>query len=160
MLRGRDHSKEKQIAIIYFYEELPVRTIGKIVLEASATLDRYISISIRANHMDMTKFLSNEDPDYRNVLSELQRFIESGQHQSKRVVSASPESSNNGEKPHREIQKEISSAGEQDQAAVHGKASSKESTKLVNNFSGNLDSGGGKMIQGNTFNSGGGSMSF
>ncbi len=30
MLRGRDQSEDKQIAIICFYEELPVRAIGEV----------------------------------------------------------------------------------------------------------------------------------
>ncbi|KAL6713033.1 hypothetical protein ACLMJK_009429 [Lecanora helva] len=71
MLRGLDQSRERKIAIICFYEELPVRAIGVIVPKASATLDRYASVGIYANHMDMTKFSSDQDPDYRNVLSEL-----------------------------------------------------------------------------------------
>ena len=32
MLRGRDQSKDREIAIICFYEELPVRAIGEVTL--------------------------------------------------------------------------------------------------------------------------------
>lgn len=31
MLRGRDQSKDKEMAIVCFYEELPVRIIGEVV---------------------------------------------------------------------------------------------------------------------------------
>ncbi len=31
MLRGRDQSEDKQIAIICFYEELPVHAIGEVI---------------------------------------------------------------------------------------------------------------------------------
>jgi len=31
MLRGRDRSEDRQIAIICFYEELPVRAIGEVI---------------------------------------------------------------------------------------------------------------------------------
>jgi len=35
MLRGWDQSKDREIAIICFYEELPVRTIGKVIFSLS-----------------------------------------------------------------------------------------------------------------------------
>lgn len=31
MLRGRDQSRDRAIAIVCFYEELPVRTIGEVI---------------------------------------------------------------------------------------------------------------------------------
>lgn len=31
MLRGRDQCKDKEIAIVCFYEELPVRMIGEVI---------------------------------------------------------------------------------------------------------------------------------
>lgn len=91
MLRGRDQGKGKKIGIACFYEELRIQTVGevsqvegskertnanshKIVPKASAVLDRYTSIGIHANHMNMTKFSSDQDPDYRNVRAELKRF--------------------------------------------------------------------------------------
>lgn len=128
--------------------------VAKIVPKASATLDRYTSIGIHANHMDMTKFSSDQDPDYQNILSELQRFTNprSSPHQLKEALnlaSAGTEERNQGY-----------SAGEQDQAAAHATASPKQPTRLVNTFSGSFNTGGGKMIQGGEFNSGGGPISF
>ena len=93
MLRGRDRTKNRDIVIICFYEELPVRVIGevslsrkirkyltanprKIVSKDSACLDRYTSIGIHANQMGMTKFLSDQGPNYQNILSELCRFVQ------------------------------------------------------------------------------------
>lgn len=178
MLRGRCQTQEGEITVIFFYEELSVRTIRevcsagiiqeclnadycKIVPKVSATLNRYTSISIHANHMDMTKSLSDQDPDYRNVLSELQRFIEPGPHQPRKALRLVPsESSGTGGEYHCKVRNQGHSAGEQVQTTVHDEAISKQPTKLVNTFSGNFKSGGGKMIQGGQFNSGGGPISF
>lgn len=94
MLRGREQTKDREIAIICFYEELPVGVVGtvtasqmvrirrladfrKIVPKDSASLERYECIGIHANHMDMTKFSSDQDPDYQNVLSGLRRVLQS-----------------------------------------------------------------------------------
>lgn len=38
MLRGWDQSKEREIAIICFYEELPVRTIGEVIYSRHYTV--------------------------------------------------------------------------------------------------------------------------
>lgn len=48
----------------------------KIVPKHSACFDRYTSIGIHGYHIDMTKFLSDQDPDNQNVLSELRRFVQ------------------------------------------------------------------------------------
>lgn len=126
----------------------------KIVPKCSAILDRYTSIGIHANHMDMTKFSSDQDPDYRNVLSELQRFIQPQEQQPERPFTfpASPTSP--------ETQGQSRSVLEQDQTTVHGEDHAYRPTELVNTFSGNFHTGGGKMIQGGQFNSRGGPMSF
>lgn len=181
MLRGWTQRQEKEIAIICFYEELPVRAVGEVVLrwydsrypntdhfkivpKGSATLDRYTSIGIHANHMDMTKFLSDQDPDYRNVLSELLRFIQPLEQQPKKAqplaLSTSPTSPETQGQSHSRIRNEGSSVAEQDQTTVHGKDHPHQLTRLVNTFSGNFNTGGGKMIQGGDFNSGGGPMTF
>lgn len=55
----------------------------KIVPKHSASLDRDKSIDIHADHMGITKFLSDQDPDYRNVLSELRRFVQPYEEQMK-----------------------------------------------------------------------------
>ncbi len=130
----------------------------------SATLDRYASISIHANHMDMTKFLSDQDPDYRNVLSELQRFIQPPKRQPKKVqLSAFPASPTSLESPgqsNHEMRNEGSLVAEQSQTPVHEIDPPYRPTRLVNTFSGNFNTGGGKLIQGGDFHSGGGSMTF
>ena len=111
--------------------------------------------------MDMTKFLSDQDPDYQNVLSELRRFIEPGLHQSKNALrSTSSESSGTGERFHYESQNHSYSAEEHDQTAMHEQVNSRQPARSVSTFSGNFNTGGGKMILGGEFNSGGGSMSF
>lgn len=161
MLRGWTQRKKTEIVIVCFYEELPVRAVGEIVPKDSATLDGYTSIGIHANHMDMTKFLSDQDPDYRNVVSELQRFIQPCEQLGERpsAFSASPTSPENQGQYHSRLQNEGSVPG-QDPTNVHERDHPRRPTKTVNTFSGTFNTGGGKMIQGGDFNSGGGSMNF
>ena len=178
MLRGWTQRKKTGIVIVCFYEELPVRVVGevllrlddsrysetdyiKIVPKDSATLDGYISIGIHANHMDMTKFLSDQDPDYRNVVSELQRFIQPCKQLGERpsAFSASPTSPESQDQYHLRLQNEGSVPG-QDPTNVYERDHPRRPTKMVNTFSGTFNTGGGKMIQGGVFNSGGGSMNF
>ena len=133
----------------------------KIVPKHSASLDRYTSIGIHANHMDMTKFLSDQCPDYRNVLSELQRFIPSCNQQTRNELplptSASPGIQGQSDYG---FGNESSSAGKRDQNIVHEKEKPHWPGKPVNTFSGTFHNNGGKMIQGGVFNSGGGPMTF
>ena len=178
MLRGWTQRKKTEIVIVCFYEELSVRAVGEVVLRLydsryfetdyikivpkdSATLDGYTSIGIHANHMDMTKFLSDQDPDYRNVVSELQRFIQPCGQLGERpsAFSASPISPENQGQYHLRLQDEGSVPG-QDPTNVHERDHPRRPTKTVNTFSGTFNTGGGKMIQGGDFNSGGGSMNF
>ena len=100
----------------------------------------------------MTKFLSHQDPDYRNVLSELQRFVQSHMQQTeKELPSAAPVCP--------EIQGQ-SDHGVGNENIVREEEKPCRPTKLVNTFSGRFHTNGGKIIQGNEFNSGGGSMTF
>ena len=109
----------------------------------------------------MTKFLSDQNPDYRNVLSELQRFIQPGQYQPRKTSPlASSDLFGTGGQYHCETQGKGSLAVEQDQTVVHEKVSSNQPTRFVNAFSGNFNTSGGKMIQGGNFSSGGGPMNF
>ena len=125
----------------------------KIVPKSSATLDGYTPISIRADHMNMTKFSSDQDPDYRNVLSELRRLGE-------------PTCSNPSESAQKKVNKDDPNhsqaclAGDQDHAVAHAEVSPNQAAKTTNTFSGTFNTGGGTMIQGGEFNSGGGSMTF
>ena len=130
----------------------------------SATLDRYTAIGIHANHMNMTKFQSDHDPDYRNVLCELQRFTSPGEQYLKaQQTSASTASSTYSESrqlSHWEIHDESPPAKQQDQNLVYTTHRTGQPTKLANTYSGTFYTNGGKVIAGNEFNSGGGSMSF
>jgi len=111
--------------------------------------------------MDITRFLSDQDPDYQNILSELRRFNEPVLHQPIEALHLkSSASSGTGGKIHCQTPDQGCAAREQDQATVHGKASSNQPTGSVNTFSGNFHTGGGKMIQGSQFDSRGGPMSF
>lgn len=133
----------------------------KIVPKDSATLDGYPSIGIHANHMDMTKFPSNQDPDYQNVVSELQRFIHSSEQTEERpsTISASPTfPENQGQS--RSTSRSEASIPEQDPTNMHARDHPHQPTRLVNTFFGTFNTGGGKIIQGGNFNSGGGSMNF
>lgn len=57
-----------------FFEELALPVVGKVVSKESATLEGYISFSIRANHSDMVKFASAEETGFKRLLSELVRW--------------------------------------------------------------------------------------
>ncbi|MCJ1438195.1 hypothetical protein MMC27_007582 [Xylographa pallens] len=48
---------------------------ARIVPRHSAKLDAYTNVSIHANHMEMTKFDSLEDPGFRLVSNQLQRWV-------------------------------------------------------------------------------------
>ena len=179
MLRGRDQSTDGGIAIVCFYEELPVRAIGevllsrmirkclvadprKIVPKHSACLDRYTSIGIHADHMGMTRFSSDQDPDYQNVLSELRRFVQPYKQQMGTMLplatSVSPDL--HGKSYHR-TENKSSSTMERDQNTVRVEEKPYQPARSsINTFSGTFDTSGGKMIQGSEFNSGGGSMTF
>ncbi|MCJ1379890.1 hypothetical protein MMC17_002993 [Xylographa soralifera] len=75
MIRARRGEKKRELRIASFYEELPVGKLGLIVPRRSAKLDAYTNVSIHANHMEMTKFDSLEDPGFRLVAGQLQRWV-------------------------------------------------------------------------------------
>jgi len=112
--------------------------------------------------MDMTSFLSDQDPDYRNVLSELRRFVQPNEQQTKArlpsVTSVSPETQE--ESSFYGTGDENSSTMERDQNTVREEEKQHRPAKSANTFSGTFHTNGGKMIQGSEFNSGGGSMTF
>jgi hypothetical protein len=134
----------------------------KIVPKHSACLDRYTSIGIHANHMDMTRFLSDQDPNYRNVLFELRRLVPPNEQQTKvrlpLVTFVSPETQ--GESQYHGTGNESSSTMERGQDIVHEEGKPHRSARSVNTFFGTFNTNGGKMIQGSEFNSGGAPMTF
>ncbi len=99
--------------------------------------------------MDMTKFMSDQNLDYQNVLSELRRLVESIPHPVKEASgpASSRISQTDGEKDH-------------EQSTVYGESGSTQPTRPVNFFSGTFNSGGGKIFQGSQFDSKGGPMNF
>ena len=103
--------------------------------------------------MNMTKFSSDQDPDYRHVLSELQRLTEPTPSMSS--VATRKEENGNAADRHQGCP-----AGDQDHAVAHAEVSPNQPAKTTNTFSGTFNTGGGTMIQGGEFNSGGGSMTF
>ncbi|KAJ5778279.1 hypothetical protein N7520_001525 [Penicillium odoratum] len=61
----------RAVGVVCFFEELPFPVVGKIVTEESATLDGYDVYSIYANHRDMVRFESEEDPGFKRLLWKL-----------------------------------------------------------------------------------------
>ena len=109
----------------------------------------------------MTKFLSDQDSDYRNVLAELRRFVQSCRLQTKSdLPSATSQSTEIQGQPDHGMANEGSSTMERDQNTVHEEEEPYQPAGSINTFSGTFRTNGGKMIQGNEFNSGGGSMTF
>ncbi len=134
----------------------------KIVPKQSACLDRYTSIGIYANHMDMTRFLSDQDPDYRNVLSELRRFVQPNEQQTRArlpLVTSAP-AETQGQSEYSKTGNESSLTTDGDPNTVHEEDKTHRPARSANTFSGTFNTGGGKMIQGSEFHSGGGSMTF
>ena len=148
----------------------------QIVPKDSATLDRYASIGVHANHKDMVRFSDGSNPDYRNVLSELQRFVGSNNHPlEEELPSSIPTSSTSFAPPtppapselpelqrqsHHSSSNQISSLEERDETTTFVERTPNKAPKPVNKFSGTFNTNGGKLYQGNEFNSGGGSMTF
>ncbi|KAJ5273520.1 hypothetical protein N7478_008645 [Penicillium angulare] len=62
------------IQITCFFEELPFPIVGKVVTQESATLDGYEIYSIYANHRDMVRFGSEEDPGFKRLLWQLHNW--------------------------------------------------------------------------------------
>ena len=97
--------------------------------------------------MDMTKFMSDQDPDYQNVLSELRRLLESVPHPAKEASGlASSKLSEIVGKFREGNHHEGQSVKDHDQSTVHGDSSSTQPIRSVNTFSGTFNSGGGKMF--------------
>ncbi|MCJ1263639.1 hypothetical protein MMC22_003509 [Lobaria immixta] len=75
MARARANNHDPPIAITCLYEELPLPGIGEVVPKNSAILPAYTSIGIHDNHMGMTKFEAEDDPGFKSVAGELQRWV-------------------------------------------------------------------------------------
>ncbi|KAK4241609.1 hypothetical protein C8A03DRAFT_40961 [Achaetomium macrosporum] len=75
MVMGRSTDGLGRINITCFFEKLPLPGVGQVVPQDSAILPGYIPIGIHGNHMDMTKFVSTDDPGFIAVCGELRRWI-------------------------------------------------------------------------------------
>lgn len=66
--------QNEPLLLHYFFEELAVTGIGKIVEKESAIVKGFPYGSLHANHMDMCKYDSAMNDDYRKLLAVLQDF--------------------------------------------------------------------------------------
>ncbi|KAJ8115774.1 hypothetical protein OPT61_g2667 [Boeremia exigua] len=66
---------DRAFGITCFYEEIPLRGIGEVVPKHSAILPQYNYIGIHANHMDMVRFTSLQDPGYQAVRGQIRRWL-------------------------------------------------------------------------------------
>lgn len=71
MLDDRSRNESKFIDIFCFFEEVAYPGIGLIVPKQSAILPAYPNNNIHANHVEMTKFVSDRDAGYVRVRDQL-----------------------------------------------------------------------------------------
>lgn len=113
--------------------------------------------------MEMTKFSHAQDPDYQNVLSELQRFMEAtlkDHDASTSSVLINQLTSHDSASTLSRNETLGDRSSRADLPEQHVPVSTDSPIQLFNHFSGPFNTGGGKMINGGTFNSGGGNMTF
>lgn len=71
----KDNQDGPKFDMTCYFEELPLVVLGKrVVSPTSATLDGYKEVSIHANHSDMVKFDSKEDPAFKSLFMGLVRW--------------------------------------------------------------------------------------
>ncbi|KAK2740377.1 hypothetical protein FQN57_006117 [Myotisia sp. PD_48] len=66
--------KDAGFKITCFFEQLPLPRLGKLVPEATATLNGYKSIGLFADHLTMAKFISRDDDGFKAIVGELQEW--------------------------------------------------------------------------------------
>jgi len=66
---------KKDFDISCFYEELPTSNVGMVVSLDSATLAGHPKCGIHTAHSEMVKFMSDEDIEFVNVCTEIQRLV-------------------------------------------------------------------------------------
>ncbi|KKA16380.1 SesB-related regulatory protein [Rasamsonia emersonii CBS 393.64] len=106
MLRARVNDGAHPIAITCFYEELPLPGMDEIVPKRAATLPGYTSIGIHSNHMDMTRFETEDDPGFVSIVGELRRWIKElapGPVAAERIVIREQGVSRNGDGENRDL---------------------------------------------------------
>ncbi|CAN9319219.1 unnamed protein product [Alternaria alternata] len=76
MLEKRREKEGKRVKLYCFYEELPVRGIGKkIVEDNSAVLSPTENAAIHGTHMSMTKFVDGKDTGYCRVQGQIWLWV-------------------------------------------------------------------------------------
>ncbi|KEF62369.1 uncharacterized protein A1O9_00341 [Exophiala aquamarina CBS 119918] len=70
--RQADH---RSIRIACFYEVLPLRGRIKIVDKDSATISGYNNVSIHADHRNIARFKSQDDPGYKHITGTLGMWV-------------------------------------------------------------------------------------
>jgi protein SERAC1 len=65
---------DQRLDITCFFEQLPYSVVGCVVSKDSATFPGYNSVSIPANHRDMVRFSSVQDPGYTRLYHQLSRW--------------------------------------------------------------------------------------
>ncbi|OWY43833.1 hypothetical protein AA0119_g7283 [Alternaria tenuissima] len=76
MLEKRREKEGKRVKLYCFYEELPVRGIGKkIVEDNSAVLSPTENAAIHGTHMSMTKFVDRKDTGYCRVQGQIWLWV-------------------------------------------------------------------------------------
>ncbi|KAI1423216.1 Alpha/Beta hydrolase protein [Xylaria sp. FL1777] len=75
LLRSQHKDGTRALEITCFYEELPLMGMAKVVPSESAILDGYLAIGIHADHWNIARFSSADDPGFIRVLGELRRWI-------------------------------------------------------------------------------------
>ncbi|KAK3364158.1 hypothetical protein B0T25DRAFT_597999 [Lasiosphaeria hispida] len=75
MIMARGGGASKRIHITCFFEELRLPGVGQVEPQDSAILPGYMPIGIHSNHMDMTKFISADDPGFIAVCGKLRRWV-------------------------------------------------------------------------------------
>ena len=78
LIRRREHGNHP-IKVTCLFESLPMPVVGKIVPTDSAILQGYTSISVHADHREMVRFASEDDPAFRKVVCELERWSREAQ---------------------------------------------------------------------------------
>lgn len=64
----------RSLGITCVREELPLPAAGMVVSKESAVLDGYAFMSVHANHRDMVRFASADDPGFKRLIGELERW--------------------------------------------------------------------------------------
>ncbi|KAI0971312.1 Alpha/Beta hydrolase protein [Xylaria arbuscula] len=75
LLRSQLQDGTRTLEITCCYEELPLMGVCEVVPSESAILYGYPSIGIHADHREIARFASTDDPGFVSVLGELRRWI-------------------------------------------------------------------------------------